>query len=189
MTLVTGGMTELKLLEKSLIQRMMLTWYRQHFGWSAATSLRSRAVITHSSLLCCRPQATVWVNRHSVLKSQAMATSGMAQFGVGASVWEIVKYNMVDSTKQRKVLNKRGCNATLQSGDRIGFWCNWGWSSSVMMIGGGGSNCSGAGHGIGVTAAKSPSFKIRETGRPEKEFGKHQWGGVTKQYALNLWIR
>ena len=30
------------------------------------------------------------------------------------------------------------CNGTLQSGDRIGFWCNMGWSSSVMMIGGGG---------------------------------------------------
>ena len=81
------------------------------------------------------------------------------------------------------------CNGTLQSGDKISFWCNWGWSSSVMMIGGGGRKCSGAGHGIGVTAAKSPSFKILNSGRPEKEFGKHQWGGVTKEYALNLWIR
>ena len=81
------------------------------------------------------------------------------------------------------------CNGTLQSGDKISFWCNWGWSSSVMMIAGGGRKCSGAGHGIGVTAAKSPSFKILNSGRPEKEFGKHQWGGVTKEYALNLWIR
>ena len=36
-----------------------------------------------------------------------MATSGMAQFGIRTDVWGIVKYNMVDSTKQRKVLNKR----------------------------------------------------------------------------------
>ena len=82
-----------------------------------------------------------------------------------------------------------GCNGTLQSGDRIGFWCNYGWSSSVMMIGGGGSNCSGAGHGIGVTAAKLPSFKIRESGRHEKEFGNFEWFLPTKNYALNLWIR
>ena len=81
------------------------------------------------------------------------------------------------------------CNGTLQSGDRIGFWCNWGWSSSVMMIGGGGSNCSRAGHGIGVTAAKLPSFKIRESGRPEKDFANYHWGEATKTYALSLWIR
>lgn len=56
-----------------------------------------------------------------------------------------------------------------------------------MMIGGGGSNCSTAGHGIGVTAAKVPSFK--NNGRPEKEFGNHQWGAATKTYALNLLIR
>ena len=29
-----------------------------------------------------------------------------------------------------------------------------------MMIGGGGRNCSEAGHGIGVTVAKLPSFQI-----------------------------
>ena len=56
-----------------------------------------------------------------------------------------------------------------------------------MMIGGGGSNCSDAGHGIGVTASKSPSFKNDE--RPEREFGNSQWGPVTHNYALNLWIR
>jgi len=58
-----------------------------------------------------------------------------------------------------------------------------------MMIGGGGSDCSKAGHGIGVTAAKLPSFKIRNDGRPEREFGNSPWGAVTKRYALNLWIR
>ena len=78
------------------------------------------------------------------------------------------------------------CNGTLQSGDKIGFWCNMAWSSSVMMIGGGGSNCSGAGHGIGVTAAKVPSFS---NGRRENDFGNHQWDAATKKYALNLWIR
>ena len=79
------------------------------------------------------------------------------------------------------------CNDTLQSGNRIGFWCNWGWSNSVMMIGGGGSHCSKAGHGIGVTAAKLPSFK--NSGRPEKDFGNSPWGMATRNCALNLWIR
>ena len=82
-----------------------------------------------------------------------------------------------------------GCNGSLQSGDRIAFWCNTGWSSSVMMIGGGGSACSGAGHGIGVTSAKLPSFKIRVLGRPEWDVGNHHWTSVIQKYALNVWMR
>ena len=58
-----------------------------------------------------------------------------------------------------------------------------------MMIGGGGSHCSKADHGIGVTAAKLPSFKIRNSGRPEKDFGNFAWDMATTNYALNLWIR
>ena len=58
-----------------------------------------------------------------------------------------------------------------------------------MMIGGGGSHCSKAGQGIGVTAAKLPSFKILNSGRPEKDFGNFQWGVPAKKYALNLWMR
>ena len=81
------------------------------------------------------------------------------------------------------------CNGTVQSGDRIGFWCNWDLGSSVMMIGGGGGRCYRAQHGIGVTAAKLPSFKIRVSGRPVKDFGNSPWGGSAKNYALNLWIR
>lgn len=58
-----------------------------------------------------------------------------------------------------------------------------------MMIGGGGSTCEKAGHGIGVTAAISPSFEIRVSGRPETDFGNYPWGVATGKYALNLWIR
>ena len=85
-----------------------------------------------------------------------------------------------------------GVNGTLQSFNRIGFWCNSGWSSSVLMIGGADDNLgncgSGAGHGLGVTAAKKPCF-VTEEGRPEKDFGNDQWGLTTEEYALNLWIR
>ena len=85
-----------------------------------------------------------------------------------------------------------GLNGTLQSFNRIGFWCNSGWSSSVLMIGGGErrlGNCTNcAGHGLGVTAAKQPYF-VTEEGRPEKDFASNQWGSSTQAYALNLWIR
>ena len=118
MTLVIGGTTELKLLGKPLIQKMVPTWYRQHFGWSVETSSRSRAVITHRSLLYCRPQVIVLVDRHSDLKSQALATSGMVQFGMRTDVWGIVKYSIVDNTKQRKVLDKR--DAMVPSKSAIG---------------------------------------------------------------------
>jgi len=81
------------------------------------------------------------------------------------------------------------CNGSLQSGDRIAFWCTTGWSSSVMMIGGGGIGCSGAGHGIGVTSAKLPSFKVRNPSRPEYDFSNSHWGMSTTKYALNVWMR
>ncbi|XP_078382635.1 uncharacterized protein LOC144665287 [Oculina patagonica] len=80
------------------------------------------------------------------------------------------------------------CNGTLQSFNKIGFWCNWGWSNSVMMIGGGGGNCSGAGTGVGVSAGTLRSL-VTEDGRPERDFANQQWGSVTQAYALNLWIR
>ncbi len=58
-----------------------------------------------------------------------------------------------------------------------------------MMIGGGGKNCSGAGTGVGVSAAKLPSFVVKEDGRHERDFGNGEWGPVTQAYALNLWMR
>ena len=58
-----------------------------------------------------------------------------------------------------------------------------------MMIGGGGIGCSGAGHGIGVTSAKLPSFKVRNASRPEYDFSNSHWGMSTTKYALNVWMR
>ena len=66
---------------------------------------------------------------------------------------------------------------------------SWGWGGSVIMIGGGGGNCSGADHGIGITKAKHASFKIKEHDRKEADFGESVWGDKTKRYSLNLWIR
>ena len=117
-----------------------------------------------------------------------MATSGMEKFGL-RGVWGIVKYNMADSTEQRKVLNKR--NVMVASKAAIGSHSGvpWEWSGSVMMIGGGGSNCSEAGHGIGVTSAKLSSFKIQSGSRPEWDFSNFHWNVGIQKYALNVWMR
>ena len=55
-----------------------------------------------------------------------------------------------------------------------------------MMIGGGGSSCARADHGIGVTEANSPQFgSLSET----RDFGDDGMGTAVTSYGLNLWIR
>ena len=56
--------------------------------------------------LCYRPQVTVWVDKHSDLKSQVMATLEMARSGPVISVWEVVRFNMADSTSQQTGFNR-----------------------------------------------------------------------------------
>ena len=62
--------------------------------------------MTPVTLLCYRPQVTVWQDKHSDLKSQVMATLEMAKFGPVTDVWEAVWFNMADSTSQQTVFNK-----------------------------------------------------------------------------------
>ena len=52
----------------------------------------------------------------------------------------------------------------------------------MMMIGGGGSSCRRADHGIGVTEANSLSLANLE----EKDFGSDN---LFKTYSLNLWVK
>ena len=59
----------------------------------------------------------------------------------------------------------------------------------MIMIGGGGTSCSGADHGIGTTVAKLASFTIKEDNRRESDFSNDTWVSITKSYSLNLWIR
>ena len=55
-----------------------------------------------------------------------------------------------------------------------------------MMIGGGGSSCARADHGIGVTEANSPQFgSLSET----TDFGDSGYSSGVQSYGLNLWIR
>ena len=76
------------------------------------------------------------------------------------------------------------CNGEIQSSNYIGFWCHVGaGDASVIMIGGGGSSCARADHGIAITEENSPRFGTYGT----RDFGDNAAG--TTSYALNLWIR
>ena len=59
--------------------------------------------VTHH---CCRPQGTVWVDKHFDQKSQVMATLEMASFGPVAGAWEAARFNMADSTRQQTGFNR-----------------------------------------------------------------------------------
>ena len=60
-----------------------------------------------------------------------------------------------------------------------------------MMIGGGGSRCARADHGMGITEADNASFVDLGTSETEYDFGYNAvTGNVPSQsYSLNLWIR
>ncbi|KAL9987840.1 hypothetical protein ACROYT_G002210 [Oculina patagonica] len=82
------------------------------------------------------------------------------------------------------------CSSDMQSANRVGFWCKFYSEGSVMMIGGGGSGCSSADHGIGIASGDS-AFFVRQG-----HFYKHDFGYdvsskylPVKTYSLNLWIR
>ena len=76
------------------------------------------------------------------------------------------------------------CNGEIQSANQIGFWCHVGsGDASVIMIGGGGSSCARADHGIAITEENDPRFGTIGT----MDFGDNEAG--SSSYALNLWIR
>ena len=81
------------------------------------------------------------------------------------------------------------CSGNIQSNDYIGFWCQWdSGDGSVMMIGGGGSGCHRADHGIGITENNNGgAFDDQGTG--EWDFGDEANNSPTSSYSLNLWIR
>ena len=59
-----------------------------------------------------------------------------------------------------------------------------------MMIGGGGSGCSGADHGIGITETDGASFIKKGQGEITYDFGHNATTRTqpSRAYALNLWI-
>ena len=87
------------------------------------------------------------------------------------------------------------CSSDIQSSNYIGFWCDWDYGDgAVMMIGGGGSSCGRADHGIGITEEENAKF--RENYGDSLDFGYEPGHGSSyvqsdteKSYALNLWVR
>ena len=112
LTVVIGGMTNVMLLEQHLIRQLTLTWSPLHFGcWKAETS-KSRAVMTPVTRHCCKPNGTVWVEKHSDQKLQVMATLETAKFGPVTGAWEAARFNMADSTRQHTGFNRLSVVAT-----------------------------------------------------------------------------
>ena len=70
---------------------------------------------------------------------------------------------------------------------KVGFWCDYSsGDGAVLMIGGGGSGCDRADHGIGITEESHSRFGGSD---PEYDFGNDADGVPTKLYSLNLWVR
>ena len=56
----------------------------------------------------------------------------------------------------------------------------------MIMIGGSSADCLGADHGIGTTAAKLASFKIKEDNRRESDFSSNAWDSITKKLLIEF---
>ena len=79
------------------------------------------------------------------------------------------------------------CDGEIQSRANIGFWCDYSvGDGAVMMIGGGGTTCDRADHGIGITEENAAKFLTSGT---EYDFGNDALIIPTQEYSLNLWIR
>jgi len=76
------------------------------------------------------------------------------------------------------------CSSNLQSSHYLSFWCHYSGDASVMMIGGGGSSCRRADHGIGITEDGSARFG---SGNCDYDFGDNCY--YSTGYSLNLWIK
>jgi len=84
--------------------------------------------------------------------------------------------------------NQAGCSSNIQGSHLIGFWCQWSaGDGSVMMIGGGGSGCNRADHGIGLTENNYGAFE-EWSDSGESDFGDDA-SESSSSYSLNLWIR
>ena len=80
---------------------------------------------------------------------------------------------------------QHSCSSNIQISSYIGFWCDWdSGDGAVLMIGGGGSQCSRADHGIGITEEDAAKFGVGQG----QDFGDES-GSVPATYSLNLWVR
>jgi len=79
------------------------------------------------------------------------------------------------------------CSSDLISANYLSFWCHYSsGDGAVLMIGGGGSSCARADHGIAITESDSPKFGDTFS---RQDFGDESGSTPVTSYALNLWIR
>ncbi len=71
--------------------------------------------------------------------------------------------------------------------NKISFWADWEGDGSVIMIGGGGSNCMRSDHGIGVTEEADAHFGGSDYDKGD--FGDNGKTPPDPKYSLNLWVR
>ena len=94
--------------------------------------------------------------------------------------------------------NETECDGSMQSRSKISFWCDYksdGGDGAVLMIGGGGAECSQSGHGIGITEADEASFAHDAhrgflEGEMEHDFGGSAWKHTPpSSFSLDIWVR
>ena len=95
-----------------------------------------------------------------------MATLKMARSGPTINLWVVVRFNMAHSTSQHTGFNRL---SAVETSKALTDWDEG--DGSVMMIGGGGENCSRADHGIGITETNEASFAELRGGDTEYDFG------------------
>jgi len=94
------------------------------------------------------------------------------------------RYKSTDGFQQAE------CNGSIQSANNIGFWCDWQYDGSVMMIGGGGGTaCQRADHGIGITESNAASFVLDDYTEHDFGYDGNRGSAPSQSYSLNLWIR
>ena len=59
----------------------------------------------------------------------------------------------------------------------------------LLMIGGGGSGCERADHGIGITETNDSTFQDCRSDSGEVDFGNEAKHNASTSYSLNLWVR
>ena len=119
--LALGGMTSQTLKATASIHLITLTWYRQHFGWSAAENWRSRVVMTHYTRRCYKPRATVLKESHSDIKCWNMVFSGMEQSGHVGVVKTTARLTMDGLTRQPTDSNKQNVMAPCRVPTKLAF--------------------------------------------------------------------
>ena len=129
-----------------------------------------------------------------------MAILEMAVFGPVNSAWEAAPFNIAVSTNQQTAFNRLSAVETSKTPIKSAqFWCNSQYfygDGSVLMIGGGGSSCGDADHGIGITETGAASFIEAGGSATESrgtEYDLYGYNATTgsapsQSYSLNLWI-